>query len=179
MKLRRVLLWVLGLSGTVLTASAAVVIYDVGTSDALYLQTCMKDYSKPFPWVCEKFFYRYHPTPEEVKELNSAAGASFAFEAKNEGDARRQLKRYLDAGVDINAIDQRTVAQTQSKLTALHGAVLRPGLMEVRLLLEFGASREIRDAKGRTPLELAREIQAKNPNPQREEVIRLLEAGKP
>jgi hypothetical protein len=50
--------------------------------------------------------------------------------------------------------------------------------MEVKLLLEFGASREIRDAKGRTPLAFARELQVRNPNPQRAEIIRLLQAGK-
>lgn len=182
MTVKRALLWALGVICVALVALTAAVVNDTRKMDATLLQACMHVDPPPFSGLCEQWFYRFRPTPEEVKKLNTAAGARFAFMAKNESDARRVLKHYLDAGVDINAVDQSINLgdqRTQPKFTALHMAVLRPELIEVKLLLEFGASREVPDAKGRTPLELAREIQAKNPNPQREEVIRLLEGGKP
>lgn len=183
MKAKRALLWTLGLSSAVLAAIAIGVVNDLKKMDVRLLQSCMQVDPQPFSGLCEQYFYRFHPTPDEVKELNTTAGARFAFMAKNESDARRVLKHYLDAGVDINAVDQHMDATLNKKeprkWTALHGAVLGSHLMEVKLLLEFGASREVRDAKGRTPLELARELQAKNPSPQREEAIRLLEADKP
>jgi hypothetical protein len=164
----------------VLVVAGALLLNHLRQRNLLYLQTCMVIYRQPLPWLCEQFFYRYHPTPEEVRELNMAAGARFAFEAKDEAQARRQLRHYLDAGVDINALDAHTKSidrQEPLKITALHGAVLGPEVMEVRLLLEFGASTQVRDSKGRTPLDLARELQSKNPSPARAEVIRMLEAA--
>ena len=182
MKAKRALLWALGLTGATMAAITVGVLHDLANRNTVQLQACMHADPQPFSGLCQQFFYRFHPTPQEVEELNTAAGAGFAFMANSESEARQVLKHYLDAGVDINAVDQRTISideKTKAKFTALHGAVLASELMEVKLLLEFGASREIRDAKGRTPLDLARELQAKNPNPQRAEIIRLLESGKP
>lgn len=181
MKVKRALSWTLGLIGAIVVALAAGLVNDTRRMDVTLLQACMHGDPRPVSWVCEQFFFRAHPTPEEVKELNAMAGVRFASMADNESDARRVLKHYLDAGVDINAVDQRKMLSgpnTQPKFTALHMAVLSSELTQVKLLLEFGASREIRDANGRTPLDLARELQAKRPTPEHAEVIRLLEAGK-
>jgi hypothetical protein len=178
--LRRPWQWTAGLVFGALVVAAAALLVHLHQRNLLYLQTCMAIDPQPLSWLCERFFYRYHPTPEEVQELNGAAGPRFAFEAKDEAQARRQLRRYLEAGVNIDAVDLRTEAvdrRTPLKFTALHAAVLAPEVMEVRLLLEFGASTQVRDGKGRTPLELAREMQGRSPSPKRDEVVRMLEAA--
>jgi ankyrin repeat protein len=180
LNVRRGVQWWIGLTLAALVVAAAALLNHLRQRNAPYLQSCMAIHPQPLSWLCGKFFYRYHPTPEEVKELNAAAGVRFAFEARDEADARRQLKRYLDAGVDINATDERTRdidRQMLPRFTALHGAVLAPNLMEVKLLLEFGASIQARDGKGRTALDLARELQARSPRTDREEILRLLEAA--
>ena len=59
--------------------------------------------------------------------------------------------------------------------TALHQAVLGSHVMEVRVLLDFGASKDIRDAKGRTALDLAREVRMKRPSPDSDQIVRMLE----
>lgn len=181
MTVKRAVRWALGLIGVFVIAVTASVVNDTRRMEATLLQACMQVDPQPAAWLCEQFFYRTHPTPEEVRELNAIAGAKFASMANNESDARRVLKHYLDAGVDINAVDQRKLLgdeRTQPKFTALHIAVLSSEPIQVRLLLEFGASREVRDAKGRTPLELARELQGKHPTPEYTEIVRLLEGGK-
>lgn len=161
-----------------LVGTAGLVHHELAGRSAIYLQSCMVIYPQPLPQLCEHYFYRYHPTRQEVNELNSAAGARFAFEARNEDEARRQLKRYLEAGVDINAVDKQTVPVEQgmsSMSTALHQAVLGSHVMEVRVLLDFGASKDIRDAKGRTALDLAREVRMKRPSPDSDQIVRMLE----
>lgn len=182
MNRKRALMWGLGLAGAGLVAIAGIVLYELANSNVLHLQSCMQVYPRPFPWLCEQYLYRHHPTPEEVKELNTAAGARFAFFTPAESDGRRLLKHYLEAGIDINAVDEHVDAtffkDAPRRWTALHIAASESNVTAVKLLLEFGASRDVRDATGKTPLELAREVQLKSPTPEREEVIRLLESGK-
>ncbi|KAK6143228.1 hypothetical protein DH2020_023576 [Rehmannia glutinosa] len=82
-----------------------------------------------------------------------------------------------EAGADVNHRDNG------GGLTALHMAAgyVRPGV--AKLLLEFGAGPEIEDDRGRTPLELAREILKMTPQLQfarrmgLENVIRVLEGA--
>lgn len=86
-------------------------------------------------------------------------------------NARRFLKHYLEAGLDINAADQRSAL----RWTALHSMVLGPDVTAIRVLLDHGASPSIPDAEGRTALDIARHQHAKRPTPESAEVVRLLE----
>lgn len=81
------------------------------------------------------------------------------------------MPSFLTKGVDINAPDER-----MKKWTALHAAAIsgKPG--EAALLLKLGARIDVRDADGKTPLDLARLPQEKHPhNSKTAETIRLLE----
>jgi ankyrin repeat protein len=62
--------------------------------------------------------------------------------------AEDAVKRLLDAGVDVNRVNE-------ADYTALHGAALR-GLNEViQILVDHGANINARDFRGRTPYRLA------------------------
>ncbi len=73
------------------------------------------------------------------------------------------LRLLIDAGADVNAVNPR------NGLTPLHRAIESgPGV--VKLLLDAGANPRVSDIDGRTPLDVAREIEHR-------EMIALLEAA--
>lgn len=122
--------------------------------------------------VCHAGMYRLHPTAEEIRELNAMAGAQFPVSMEDESKARELLTHLMKAGLDVNAVDQRSA----QKWTALHLAAVSNRPQEVRLLLEAGADRRAQDAKGRTPLDLANERLKMAPTPELREAIQLLDA---
>jgi ankyrin repeat protein len=67
---------------------------------------------------------------------------------KTEAQAIASIKLCLDAGADVNAID------TQGD-TALHGAAQKGDDQVVQFLVDHGAKLDIKDKKGRTPLDAA------------------------
>jgi hypothetical protein len=128
----------------------------------LYLQSCIQE--RAFPgsdWACSQALYRFHPTPPEVAEMNAAAGAAWALSMSDEAQARRLLQHYIQAGVDVNAVDRRSPG---ANWTALHVAASGSDLKGVRLLLEAGAKASVQDIKGRTPLDLAQQRARTSPD---------------
>jgi ankyrin repeat protein len=67
---------------------------------------------------------------------------------KTEAQAIEAIQLLLDAGVDVNAIDGRGQ-------TALHGAALHGYDEVVRFLAGKGATLDVEDARGFTPLDVA------------------------
>jgi ankyrin repeat protein len=67
---------------------------------------------------------------------------------KTEADAIESIKLLLDAGVDVNAADNRGQ-------TALHGAAEKGYDQVVKFLAERGAKLDIKDKQGKTPLDAA------------------------
>ena len=61
------------------------------------------------------------------------------------------IHKLLQRGADVNKRDR------DDGLTALHWSALNNSTDTIRLLLENGASTTIKDKKGRTPIDLARE----------------------
>src|ERR1700733_9411481 len=67
---------------------------------------------------------------------------------KTETQAISSIKLCLDAGADVNAIDNQGD-------TALHGAAQKGYDQVVQFLVDRGAKLDIKDKKGRTPLDAA------------------------
>ncbi len=67
---------------------------------------------------------------------------------KTEAEAIASLKLCLDAGADVNATDRQGD-------TALHGAAQKGYDQVVQFLVDHGAKLDIKDKKGRTPLDAA------------------------
>jgi uncharacterized protein len=67
---------------------------------------------------------------------------------KTEADAIASLKLCLDAGADVNATDLQGD-------TALHGAAQKGYDQVVQFLVDHGAKLDVKDKKGRTPLDAA------------------------
>lgn len=124
-------------------------------------------------WICYKALFWVHPRPEELRRLNQQAGAYFIASMESEELARLVLRHYVDAGLDINAVDQRSA----SGPTALHISVTSNRPQEVRLLLEAGADPSIRNHLGKTPLEHALDVQSRHQSSELSEVIQILEAA--
>lgn len=67
---------------------------------------------------------------------------------KTQDDAIASMKLLLDAGADVNAADRQGD-------TALHGAAQKGDDKVVQFLADHGAKLDVKDAKGRTPLDAA------------------------
>lgn len=144
----------------VVTVSVGWTITALRNTSPVTLQACMESEPGPRAWVCRQALYRLHPTREEVAELNASAGAQYPILIPDRNEAARLLQHYLRAGVDINAIDTRSPL----KWTALHAAAFEGNPQAVRLLLDNGADTRIKDAMGRTALDIAREALDKVPS---------------
>ena len=168
--------WAIAAAAAVLiVAAAAYATNHLRTTHVLYLQSCAE--TPAFPgsdWMCRQALYRFHPTDDEVAEMNQKLGATWAIDMKDEAQARRLLQHYVAAGLDVNATDRE---HPQAAWTALHVAVTGADARGVRLLLEAGADPGIKDAKGRTPLDLAKEQAQRFPKEaaQYQEIEKLLE----
>ncbi|MCW7537983.1 hypothetical protein OOT46_08990 [Aquabacterium sp. A7-Y] len=156
-----------------LAAGGAAGVVELKRTDALILQGCADTGRPVVSAVCDWGLYRFHPTAEEVASMNRTAGAMFPLQRESETEARRLLKHYLGAGLDINAVDERIPV----KWTALHAMASEPNATAVRILLESGAKADLRDAKGRTPADVARERAQRNPQEGHDKVLQLLEAA--
>lgn len=167
--------WVAGAVATaVVLVTGGYVFSQVKGGDPRVLQTCAEESAAPMNWACEQALFRYHPTAAEVERFNADGGPMYAVTTNNEAFARRLLAHYLSAGVDINA----TIQRLPTKWTALHAMVMQGNPMAVRLLLEHGADTSVRDAEGKTPLDLARELHAKEASVARAKVLEALTAVK-
>jgi hypothetical protein len=154
-----------------LLALSAYLTFWMHESDPLALQACAEVYPGPVGWLCQKSLFWFHPTAEEVARLNREAGAAYAARAKDKALGRRLLKHYIQAGVDVNARDQRT----KVGWTALHAMAVEGDVEGVRMLLESGADARIVDQQGMTALDWAWRMNETGSSVELAEVVRVLE----
>lgn len=120
--------------------------------------------------LCQAYLFNFRGKPEEIAALNRGVGIGWVIRAEHETDRLKLVIFLIDKGVDINAIDPR------SGITALHTAVIENDLPAVKLLLENGADRSVKDrSRGKTPLEFALELKEKPKQPDRTAIIRALQ----
>ncbi len=88
---------------------------------------------------------RYGTTP-----LMAAAGVGSEYGGNfpSEGQSLQAVKLCLLLGADVNAVNM-------NGLTALHGAAARGADQVAQFLVERGARLDVKDKKGRTPLDIA------------------------
>lgn len=104
--------------------------------------------------------------------MNETAGIAIAVTMKDAVEAKVLLEHYRSAGVNINAIDERSAIGW----TALHFAASDGDVRGVRMLIDAGAWPYIKDANGRTAQDVAREQAAAYPQDQGyREVVTLFE----
>lgn len=154
-------------------AVAALTVHGLYTAKPLELIIFLdaKTYPSAFNWAARNALYWFHPTDEEVRELNSEAGARYAAEFSDPEEAEKLLRHFIEHGVGVDSADQATV----SGWTALHAAAIEPNPQAVRLLLAHGANPGLRDRRGKTPLDLATEAAQKRPGQDYSQVIALLQ----
>lgn len=146
--------------------------YHLSTSSPVTLIVYMSSDESPIllRWGAEKALYAFHPSEDDVQQLNAEAGARYAALYPDQSKADKLLGHFLENGVDVNAIDRAS----GSGVTALHSAVLERNPYAVRLLLEHGADAGMAGAQGRTPLDFAEMLQDQDPGPDIAEIILLL-----
>jgi hypothetical protein len=166
---RSVLKWLVAVIVVISGCGAWIAWALVEGKGALMLSSCAAVEKWPVAAVCREALYRWHPTPDEVRTFNVEAGMTYATVMTEEAEARRLIRHYQQAGVDINAPHLKA-----KNWTALHTAVIEPNPRDVRLFLEAGADPLRRDALGRTPIDLAQALQSKHADPRYIEVISML-----
>lgn len=177
---RRILFWgasVLAVTGLTLTALVAHMLYRASPLE-LIIYMNPETYHSPFNWAARQVLFAFHPTPDEVIELNAEAGARYAANFPDPVEAEAILKHFLRHGVEIDSVDQGLSGPDPGPgpgWTALHLAAIDPNPQAVRLLLAHGANPDLRDRRGRNALDLARAAQQRHPGVNYAEVIALLE----
>ena len=164
--------WIAGGSAFAVSLYLSVVAVFLHGKEVIPLLVCLEDTRAWVATPCRLSLRYFHPTQAEIAALNTEAGAQY-IALYNMEDGPALLRNFQAAGLNINAIDQRT----PTKWTALHMAAMEPNAKAVRLLLAHGAKPDITDSRGKTPAEAAEEAQLQRPDPRFAEVIALLEAA--
>jgi ankyrin repeat protein len=132
------------------------------------LVACMRVERAPVAWACKQALIKRSIAKEEVDFLNQEAGIVGVLGFEEPADASLVIEKFLNSGVDINAVHQALGN------TALHTLVSSRDIQDIQLMLRYGARTDIRDRAGRTPLEYATELQKKNPDEGYESVVSAL-----
>ncbi|MDA1094764.1 MAG: ankyrin repeat domain-containing protein [Acidobacteria bacterium] len=121
-------------------------------------------------------------TPQNITPLMAAAGLGYwlAESPGSEVEALAAVKLAVELGADVNAATDFEAAPLGDLRwggsTALHGAVIRDAPSVVRYLVEQGASLDMPNSQGWTPLDMTRGVFVANTQKTYDEVGRLLEA---
>ena len=156
----RAVKWMLAVVAVAALAVAGLYTYHLRNQDVVSLLSCME--TPPFPgskWACSKAMYASHPTPDEVAQMNSMAGA-IGLLSLPEDESRQLLKHFIAAGLDVNALDQR---EKTRGWTSLHSAVFEGDAKAVKLLLEAGAKVDLENARKPGPREILESQLSKRP----------------
>ncbi|WP_133251404.1 ankyrin repeat domain-containing protein [Pokkaliibacter plantistimulans] len=152
--------------------SIAMVVYRYAQTSplALVAEASLEPTPAPMKWLAVQSLHYFHPSAEEIADLNQQAGARYLAALPDQAEARRLLQEYQQQGLDLDAKDQ----QTGTGLTALQGAAIGNETAMVSLLLSLGANPLAEDAQGRTALALVEQSQRNRPDMDFSAVLALL-----
>lgn len=157
----RLLRWLMSSAGFLLLVCIGVygyLVHDLSRKGPIELVTCAGERS-PLAWTCGRVLRHFALDEEDVRRLNAEAGAQYAVFVEDADKAEELLELLLSRGVDINARHHQSQGWT-----ALHLAAMDGRIANARLLVEHGARLDAADADGRTPLEIARRMEARYPD---------------
>lgn len=171
-RLKKGFIWV-GVSAVTILGISWSYVLTTTVADFELLLLCSQGKEEWIPKpACQRYLFAFRGNPDEIARLNQGVGIRWATDAKGPEDRAKLVSFLLEKGVDINAIDRR------SGISALHAAVLENNSTVVELLLRNGANPSVKDrAGGKTPLEMARELSNKPNQPDRTEIIKLLQSA--
>ncbi len=155
---KRILVWSAGITLLVAGGITLELIREKRQHGPIDQISCMAVEAAPVAWLCEQILFRSDFTQAQITELNQLAGARFVTMLNDPAASTTALERLLELGLDINATDVR---KDGMHMTALHAAAIEGNTDQIKRLLAHGADRSIKDDTGRTPVDYAREIQAK------------------
>lgn len=171
-RLKKGFIWV-GVSAVTILGISWSYVLTTTVADFELLLLCSQGKEEWIPKAaCQRYLFAFRGNPDEIARLNQGVGIRWATDAERMEDKAKLVSFLLKKGVDIDAIDQH------SGISALHAAVLENNSTVVELLLRNGANPSVRDrAGGKTPLEMARELSNKPNQPDRTEIIKLLQSA--
>lgn len=121
-------------------------------------------------WHCERVLRHVPLGAEAVNELNAIAGVRLPLYLRDRTLGLELAQAFIRQGVDVDAPDM-----LHKRLTALHGAALAADVAQARALMALGASADIVDSEGRTPLGIATQLASARPDDARlRELVALL-----
>lgn len=171
--LKRAVAWGGGALGVAAVCIYGGLVYSLLDDDPVMLISCMDVDPSFTAWTCKQVFRHVAGKPHVIADLNRRGGAQFPLSMKRLHDAEETLTFLLSHGLDVNAGDQEA-----KNLTALHGAASDANVERAKLLLKYGARVDVKDARGLTPLDVARRMKTRYPSQlARMEMIRLLESA--
>jgi hypothetical protein len=166
MKIRKFILWIVGLAAAVVVAIAGLAVYGISRQSMTHLMfnADMDGYIPLVQKWTRFYFWHFRGSPEDLRELEFNGGAAILLE-RIEGDppklmslSKRELliKHLMTKGLDINSKE----GIDGYGFTPLHSMALGRKEPEVMLLLRLGARTDIKDDRYKlTPLELAQHLQ--------------------
>jgi hypothetical protein len=108
--------------------------------------------------ICEWTLVNYRGTPEDLDDLDKNSGLSFVIEDE------KLLRFFIAKGAPVNK-------RNHQGYTPLHSAIIQNLPGSVKILVEHGADKNLKDKDGRTPLELGKLMKVTPPI----EAMKLLE----
>lgn len=171
---KKLMMWALILS-VLLAGGLWTYLFALTASDFNTLLFCSEGKDNPVipAGLCRFYLFNFSGSDEDIAQLEQGPGIGWVLSIEDAGYQKRLLRFFLKKGASIDTQEPR------SGITALHEAVLANNADHVALLLEHGASPQVRGRNsGRTPLQFALDLQNRPGQPDRTRVIRLLERSR-
>jgi hypothetical protein len=157
----------------------------VGISRFARLHACAEGHDAPpgMAYFCRKILLEEEFEHSEILQISGKGTFGILEYSDDKKLAETILKRLVSEGLNINAVGSGDEAAFKNGWTALHAASYSLGSSAdsewwIKLLLQVGARSDIRDATGRTPVQLAEASLSRHPGDENSrKIVELLRAN--